>query len=168
MAASDCSLASIDLGPPVHVAGANPIEVTAETVGQFDVDTRSVTVVCASGNRHTAVWTGIGVDDLLDEAEVPPDTTHVTVESTDGYRVAVPVREAIDGLLAYLKDGVPIGQDHPYANRFVSPIVEGARDIKGVSRIEHSTLGPTEDPESLENIYPDGERFSANRTIDDT
>ena len=166
MAASDISLDSVDIGPPVHISGTNPIELSQDTVGEFDPETRSITVVCASGNRHTAAWTGVRVVDLLDAAEVPAETTHVTVESSDGYRVAVPIREAIEGVLAFVKDGDPIGADHPYANRFVSPVVDGARDIKGVSRIDHTVLEPGEDPESLENIYPDGERFEANRELD--
>jgi DMSO/TMAO reductase YedYZ molybdopterin-dependent catalytic subunit len=165
--ASDCPLASIDLGPPVHISGNNPIELTEETIDDFTVDTRSVTVVCASGDSHTHEWTGIPIVELIDAAEVPLETTHVTVESIDEYRVAVPIREAIEGLLAYVKSGVPIGEQHPYANRFVSPVVEGARDIKGVSNIDYWILNPEDHPESLENIFPDGERFPANRMLYD-
>lgn len=159
--------ASLDMGPPVVVTGAETFELTKETVGEFDVVTESVTVVCSTGSRHTAEWTGVRVVDLVEAADVPASTTHIVVESTDEYRVAIPVAEALDGILAYVKDGVPIGADHEYANRFVSPGTEGARDIKGVSRIEHSSLGPAEDPETLENLFPEGDRFTAHRFEDD-
>lgn len=167
MVVSESLPGSIDLGPPVTVEGRETFDLDADTLADFDVRTESVTVVCASGNRHTADWTGVTMVDLLEAAGVPQSTTHVVVESLDEYRVAIPVREAIDGLLAFVKDGEAIGATHEYANRFVSPATEGARDIKGVSRIEHTTLRPEEDPEALENLFPDGERFTANRFAED-
>lgn len=156
----------VALGPPVTVTGDSSFEVTPERVEDFAIQTETVTVVCASGNRHTAEWTGLAVVDLLEAAEAPASTTHIVVESDDKYRVAIPVAEAIEGLLAYTKDDVAIGENHAYANRLVSPNTEGARDIKGVSRIEPTTLDPEENPEDLENLFPDGERFTANRFKD--
>lgn len=158
---------SLDMDPPVVVTGPSGFELSSETLGNFEEVTESVTVVCATGARHTADWTGVRVIDLVDVAGVPASTTHIVVESTDEYRVAIPVAEALDGIVAYLKDGVPIGADHDYANRFVSPATDGARDIKGVSRIEHASLGPDEDPETLENLFPEGDRFTAHRHEDD-
>lgn len=167
MAVPESVVGAMDFGGPVSITGANPVELTPETIEDFEVVTESVTVVCASGARHTADWTGVRAIDLLEAAEVPLDSTHVIVESTDEYTVAIPIGDALEGILAFLKDGVPIGADHPYANRFVCPTTEGARDIKGVSRMEHSALDPQDDPEALENLFPDGDRFTANRFEDD-
>lgn len=167
MGTSDGVPTTADLGPPVVVGGAAPFELTRDRIAAFDAETRTVTVVCASGDRHTAEWTGIPVPALLEAADVPPSTTHVVVESLDDYRVAIPVRAALDGLLAYAKDGVPIGRTHGYANRFVSGAAEGARFIKGLRRIEATAVDPDEDPERLENLFPDGERFTAHRYDDE-
>lgn len=154
---------SDELGPPVALEGAEPFELTPEAIESFDAETRSVTVVCASGDRHTAEWTGIAMPDLLEAADVPLSSTHVVVESLDDYRVVIPVRAALQGLLAFAKDGQPIGRTHEYGNRFVSGAAEGARFIKGVRRIEATTVDPDENPERLENLFPDGERFTAHR-----
>lgn len=167
MGSSDVVPTTAELGPPVAVDGADSFELTRDRIAEFEGQTRSVTVVCASGDRHTADWTGIPVPDLLEAAAVPPSTTHVVVESLDDYRVAIPVRAALDGLLAYAKDGVPIGRTHEYANRFVSGAAEGARFIKGVRRIEPTAIDPDDDPERLENLFPEGERFTAHRYDDD-
>ena len=163
MGASDTLEPSADIGPPVVVSGEEPLELTSEVLASFAPETRDVTVVCATGDRHSARWTGLPVADLLERAEVPLSTTHVVIESTDEYRVAIPVRAALEGLLAYEKDGVPIGRGNDYGNRFVSGVAEGARHIKGVRRIDSAALGPKEDPERLENLFPDGERFTAHR-----
>ncbi len=149
--------------PRVTVAGPDEFTVTADWLDELEVTTAEVEIVCATGNSYTAAWTGPTVGSLLEAAGVAPDTTHVVVESADAYRVAIPVREAISGVLSYLKDGEPIGGQQAYVNRLVSPGTEGARDIKGVSQIEPVTLAPDEDPERLENLFPDGERFTADR-----
>lgn len=163
MAVLESVVGAMEFGPPISVDGPRPIRLTASTIEDLEIVTESVSVVCASGDRHTADWTGVRVVDLLEAADVPMDTTHVTVESTDDYKVAVPIGDAVQAILAFLKDGVPIGEANPYGNRFVCPATEGARDIKGVSRIEHTSLSPAEDPESLENLFPEGDRFTANR-----
>lgn len=167
MGVSDTWLRQADVADVVHISGGSPLALDQETLRDFEATTETVTVVCASGDRHTAAWTGVPVHDLLEAARIPQSTTHVIVESRDDYRVAIPVREAIEGLLAFLKDGEPIGRDRPYSNRFVSPATEGARDIKGVRRIDHTSLGPGEDPEQLENLFPEGERFTAERFDDE-
>lgn len=149
--------------PRVTVAGSDEITVTADQLEDLEITTAAVEIVCATGNSYTAAWTGPTVGSLLDESGVPPETTHVVVESADEYRVVIPVREAIQGVLSYLKDAEPIGAHQAYVNRLVSPGTEGARDIKGVSLIEPVTLSPDEDPERLENLFPEGERFTADR-----
>lgn len=149
--------------PQVTVLGPTPITVTADTIADLEVRTVEVEIICATGSSYTAAWTGPTVGSLLDAASVSPETTHVVVESADEYRVVIPIREALGGVVSYLKDGEPIGANQEYVNRMVSPGTEGARDIKGVSQIEPKTLDPAEDPESLENLFPEGERFTANR-----
>ncbi|MFB6093798.1 MAG: molybdopterin-dependent oxidoreductase [Halanaeroarchaeum sp.] len=118
-------------------------------------------VVCATGNRYSAEWAGVPVSTLAERARAPAETTHLVVESHDGYRMTVPIAAGIDGLLAVEKDGRPIGETEPYDTRFVAPDVAGARDVKGVARIEFRALDAGEDPEAFEQFEPDDDRFAA-------
>lgn len=156
-------LAAIEAAPTVRIAGPEPVGVTTDRLAEVEISTAAVEIVCATGSSYTADWTGPTLGSLLETAEVDPETTHVLVESADEYRVAIPIREAIGGILGFLKDGSPIGAAQEYANRLVCPGTEGARDIKGVAEVEPVVLDPGEDPEALENLFPEGERFTANR-----
>ncbi|MFB6110283.1 MAG: molybdopterin-dependent oxidoreductase [Halodesulfurarchaeum sp.] len=158
---------SLSYGPPVTVDGPTPVSVTADRLPDVEITTERVEIVCSTGSSHTAAWTGPTVGSLLEAADAAAETTHLVVESTDEYRVVIPIREALGGVLAYLKDDVAIGAHNEYANRFVTPETDGARDIKGVATIEPVTLDPGEDPESLENLFPEGERYTAHRVETD-
>jgi len=153
--------------PQVTVLGEDRFVVTPDVLDRVEVATETFEIPCATGHSYSAAWTGPRVSSLLDLAGVDPETTHVVVESADDYRVAVPVRDALGGILAFLKDGATIADEQDYRNRLVCPGTEGARDIKGASKIEPVSLAPGEDPESLENLFPEGERFTADREMDD-
>lgn len=148
----------------ITVVGERSIRVTPELIASLPEAQLSAAVVCATGNRYEATWSGVGIDTLCDTVDAPAATTHVVVASSDGYRMAVPILDALRGVVAFEKNGRPIGEQAPYSNRFVAPAIEGARDVKGVSRIEFHVLDPGEDPERLEQVEPDDDRFEAVRT----
>jgi len=120
---------------------------------------RRCTVVCATGERHTARWAGVPVTELLTEVGAPPGTTHVRLESRDGYRVCVPIRDALDGIVADTKEGAPLAERADYGTRFVAPGVDGERLVKGLRRLEALALAPDEDPDRLENVTVDAPEF---------
>jgi DMSO/TMAO reductase YedYZ molybdopterin-dependent catalytic subunit len=120
---------------------------------------RTCVVECASGERSTARFTGVTVPRLLDAVDANPETTHLRLEARDRYRVCVPIRDALDGLVAYARDGRPLAADSPYRTRFVSPGVDGERQVKGLARVEALGLDADEDPDSLENITPTDSDF---------
>lgn len=115
---------------------------------------RTGVIECASGERSTARFTGVTVPRLLDAVDADPETTHLRLEARDGYRVCVPIRDALDGLVAYAQDGRPLAVDSPYRTRFVAPGVDGERLVKGLARVEALGLDADVDPDSLENIAP--------------
>lgn len=115
---------------------------------------RHCTVVCATGDRYTARWAGVPLPELLSAVGAPPATTHVRLESRDGYRVCVPVRDALDGVVAYASGGEPLHEQEPYRTRFVAPGVDGERLVKGLRRVEALALDPGDDPDELENVTP--------------
>ncbi|ELZ99447.1 hypothetical protein E6P09_00620 [Haloferax mediterranei ATCC 33500] len=133
--------------------GDRQVSLSGADLATFPTDECTVTVKCASGTRHTATWTGIPVLDLLSEADLSDETTHVLVESDDGYRICIDVYAALDGLLAFARDGTPIADEKSYETRFIAPSIDGSRTAKDVQSIEARQLDPGTDPETLEDIF---------------
>lgn len=148
--------------PADGLAGDRP-DHTVEVIGQSSrtieslvadeevaVVEREVAFECLSGATRRSTWTGFPVGDLLDGVDVPPDTTHLVVESSDGHRACVPTWTALDGLLAVECDGDPL--DGP---RFVASDVDGPRSVKDVRTIECLALPPGENPSAYERLTRD-------------
>lgn len=160
---SESSADSADALASIEVVGDRTVRLDADVLDSLPTTTKQVSVVCATGHREVATWTGVDVSALCEVVEAPPETTHVVVDSHDGYRMAVPIADALDGLLAFEKDGKPLSATASYVNRFVAPDVEGARDVKGVRRVEYHALEPSSDPDALENVDPADDRYAAER-----
>jgi len=140
----------------VTVGGASERAFDAETLAGMATVERQYTIVCASGNRTMSRWTGVSVPDLLEAVDVPSGTTHLRLTGRDGYRVCVPIRDALDGLVAYARDGRLLAATEPYALRFLAAGTDGARLVRGLRRVEPLELAAGEDPDRLENVSPDG------------
>lgn len=102
---------------------------------------------CASGRRFGGRWRGVPVSALAETVSLPPATTHLVVEAADGARACVPVRDALAGLLA-ITDGTGRLDGAP---RFVSRRIDGARTIKGVTRLVPVELDAGESPREYED-----------------
>lgn len=139
----------------VEIVGETVASMTHTAIETLPHVERDCTVTCASGDRTTATWTGVDVLAVLDRVGASPETTHVVVESDDGYRACVSLSEARTSLLALARDGQPLRRTEPYATRFVGTGVDGERSVKGVVRIEAVTLGPADDPTDLETLSLD-------------
>ncbi|QOS13768.1 molybdopterin-binding domain protein (plasmid) [Haloferax gibbonsii] len=137
---------------PILLHGDGRASLSGAELLDFPAEDRTVTVACASGTRHTATWTGIPIFDLFADVGLDDETTHLVVESADGYRVCIDVYDALDAVLAYSRDGTPIGEEHGYETRFIAPDIDGSRTVKGVRAVEARALDPSTDPESLEDI----------------
>lgn len=135
---------------PVTVVGDERVSLTHDVVRTLPAAERTVTTACASGVRHTSTWAGVPVDALLSLADAPGETTHVLVESTDGYRRCLDVATALDGLLAFVRDGTPIADRASFETRFVAPGTDGAETVKAVATLEARHLDAGTDPESFE------------------
>ena len=137
---------------PITVQGDERVSLSPEALASLPTEERTVTVACASGIRHTATWRGVPVIELLSAADVPDETTHVLVESEDGYRICVDIYAALDGMVAFFRDGTPIAAHEPYEARFIAPDIEGARTAKAVAVLEARHLDAGTDPETLEAL----------------
>lgn len=106
--------------------------------------TRTCTVECASGVRTTDEWVGVPVAALADAAAFPGETTHLRVEAPD-FAADVPVRAALDGILAFERRGDRAdGEDG--LPRLVADGVPGERLVKRVERIAAVSLDAGEEP----------------------
>lgn len=129
----------------VEILGEERLELTRDDLGARPTVERECAVVCASGDRTVATWTGVPVQDLVASAGAPPSTTHLLLTSTDGYRVCVGIAAALDALVAVTRDGEDLAAGN-CGTRFVGPDLDGKQSVKGVARIEPVSLDPGQDP----------------------
>lgn len=122
--------------------------------------TREYTIRCATGERTTDSWTGVPVTDLLHGVEAPAETTHLRVESDDGYAICVPVADALDGIVAFERDGEPLQETQPYALRFLAAEIDGERLVKGVQRVDLLSLPGDADPDQYETVTLDDPEYA--------
>ncbi|WP_239524498.1 molybdopterin-dependent oxidoreductase [Halogeometricum borinquense] len=146
-------------GWEIELVGERRRTVTSTDADEMAWTTKHVCVECASGERYDATWSGVAVGDVLELASAAPETTHLVFESDSGYAACVPLRDALGGLVAVERDGERLGDSEPYATRFVAPDVDGARFVKGVSRIRAVVLTPDEDATEYEALELDGPEY---------
>ncbi|TKX58412.1 pterin operon protein [Halorubrum sp. SS7] len=95
---------------------------------------------CATGTEFGGEWRGVAVAPLLDDA--PPETTHLRAESADGYRAHVPVRDALDAVVATERlDGPAAGLP-----RLVGPDFDSAQTVRDLAALAPVALPPDADP----------------------
>jgi DMSO/TMAO reductase YedYZ molybdopterin-dependent catalytic subunit len=135
------------LSPPI-VRGDVTIDLRGART-EFDLTERRCEYVCASGNRFGGRWRGISLSELIAGSEIRDETTHLLVESDDGFRVCVAIFDLLDGILA--TERLDSSDELP---RLIAPAIDGTRTIKRVARIEGRRLDPEDDSEDLERIVP--------------
>jgi len=123
------------------VTGAvdEPATLSYEELRERDAEHRYVTLRCIGDSLNgdkldTAVWTGIPVEPLLEQAG--PGGEYVTVHAADGYYATYPI-EYLDGaLLAYGMNGELLPRAHGYPARLLLPGRWGKLNVKWVTEIE--------------------------------
>lgn len=109
--------------------------LTARTAEHRFVTLRCVSDPLNGGLLDTALWTGIPISDLLEEAEAP-ERCCVRLEGADGYYQAFP-REALDrGFLAWRMNGKLLPRGHGHPVRALIPGHWGEINVKWITRIE--------------------------------
>lgn len=109
--------------------------------------------------RTTASWTGIPVTDLLKIVDAPAEMTHFRVESEDGYAICVPVVDALDGVVAFERDGEQLRETRPYALRFLAGDIDGERLMKGINRVDLLSLPAAADSDRYETVTLDNPEY---------
>ena len=87
-----------------------------------------------------ALWTGVRLRPLLEQARVKHGARFVAMRGADGYHTVLPVNELMrqENFLPYLMNGVPLPPDHGYPLRIFIPGKYGMKQPKWLTELEFS------------------------------
>ncbi len=104
---------------------------------------QETTLMCISnpiawGLISNAVWTGVPMRALLEEAGARDDAVEVVLHGADGYTDTFSFEKAMEPttLVAYRMNGDPLPQRHGFPARIIVPGLYGEKNVKWVTRIE--------------------------------
>ncbi|MHC3378382.1 sulfite oxidase [Haloarcula sp. H-GB5] len=127
----------------LSITGAVDEEVTLdyEDLQQMDAENRFVTLRCVGESLNgykmdTALWTGVPVDSLLEEAGVQSGCECVMLRADDDYYEEFPIDALRGGMLAYGMNGKILPRGHGYPVRALVPGHWGEVNVKWLSEIE--------------------------------
>jgi len=107
---------------------------------------QETTLMCISngldaGLISNAVWKGLPLRDLLDQAGPLSNAVRVRLYGVDNYTDTIPLEKAMDPttLLAYGMNGVPLPHRHGYPLRAIVPGYFGEKHVKWLTCIELTT-----------------------------
>ena len=91
-----------------------------------------------AGLMSNAIWKGVPLRDLLDQAGVLSGAARVRLQGVDNYTDTIPLEKAMQPttLLAYEMNGVPLPDRHGYPLRAIVPGYFGEKHVKWLTRIE--------------------------------
>ena len=121
----------------------NPATWRLQDLVGFKPTTQETTLMCISngldaGLISNAVWKGLPLRDLLDQAGVLSGAARVRLHGVDNYTDTIPVEKAMESttLLAYEMNGEPLPDRHGYPLRVIVPGYFGEKNVKWLTRIE--------------------------------
>lgn len=109
----------------------------------FKPTTQETTLMCISngldaGLISNAVWKGLPLRDLLDQAGVLSGAARVRLHGVDNYTDTIPLEKAMEPttLLAYEMNGTPLPDRHGYPLRVIVPGYFGEKNVKWITKVE--------------------------------
>lgn len=117
----------------IHGMVDNEMEITFADLLERDMVERYVTLSCVSnevggGLVGNALWQGVLMRDILNEAGVQDGATQVVSRSIDGWNCGTPTSAIMDGrdsMFAIAMNGEPLPAEHGYPVRMVVPGLYG-------------------------------------------
>lgn len=103
-----------------------------------------ITLSCISGRIGTSLigttlWTGVSLQDLLEDVGIQPEAKYLQIKSADGFYETVDL-DLIRGdrriMLAYAWDGAPLPEEHGFPLRIYIPDRYGMKQPKWITSIE--------------------------------
>jgi DMSO/TMAO reductase YedYZ molybdopterin-dependent catalytic subunit len=121
----------------------NPATWRFQDLIGFKPTTQETTLMCISngldaGLISNAVWKGLPLRDLLDQAGVLSGAARVRLHGVDNYTDTIPLEKAMEPttLLAYEMNDVPLPDRHGNPLRAIVPGYFGEKNVKWLTRIE--------------------------------
>src|SRR5882762_276651 len=121
----------------------NPATWRFQDLTGFKPTTQETTLMCISndldaGLISNAIWKGVPLRDLLDQAGVISGAARVRLQGVDNYTDTIPLEKAMQPttLLAYEMNGAPLPDRHGYPLRVIVPGYFGEKNVKWVTRVE--------------------------------
>src|SRR6266496_889413 len=109
----------------------------------FEATEQETTLMCISngldaGLISNAIWNGVPLRDLLDQAAPLSNAARVRLRGVDNYTDTIPLEKAMEPttLLAYEMNGVQLPHRHGYPLRVIVPGYFGEKHVKWLTRIE--------------------------------
>ena len=89
-----------------------------------------------AGLISNAVWKGLPLRDLLDQAGVLSGAARVRLHGVDNYTDTIPLEKAMEPttLLAYEMNGAPLPDRHGYPLRVIVPGYFGEKNVKWLTQ----------------------------------
>lgn len=146
---------TVDHDSPTHVTVVGdavavvPVSPAEESADAGQLTSIEMGFSCDTGTSASGTWHGRPLASLLDEVELPAETTHIVLRAADGFQVCVPATTALDGVVATTLDGDPL--DDAWT-RFVAPGLESTRCIRDLAVVRAVQLAPGEDRGEYESI----------------
>ena len=120
-----------------------PLTVTYDQIKAMPSVEEYVTLACISNKIggeliSTALWKGVRLSHLLDEAAIAPNVKYVVFRCADGYDVGIPIeRSQMEGtILAYEMNNNPLTSKHGFPVRAIVPGLYGMMNPKWITEIE--------------------------------
>ena len=127
-----------------------PFELTYDELLAMPIHEQYVTIACVSNEVGgdlvgNALWSGVRLKELLDQAGVQPAATQIVGRAVDGFTVGFPTAWAIaddrESLVAVAMNGEPLPADHGFPARLIVPGLYGyVSATKWLAEIELTTL----------------------------
>jgi DMSO/TMAO reductase YedYZ molybdopterin-dependent catalytic subunit len=121
----------------------NPATWRFQDLIGFKPTTQETTLMCISngldaGLISNAVWKGLPLRDLLDQAGVLSGAARVRLHGVDNYTDTIPLEKAMEPttLVAYEMNGVALPDRHGYPLRAIAPGYFGEKNVKWLTRVE--------------------------------
>ncbi|MBI2866202.1 MAG: molybdopterin-dependent oxidoreductase [Chloroflexi bacterium] len=120
-----------------------PLTLTYEELQAIPPVTQYLTLECISNEvggdlMGNALWKGLPLSYLLEEAGVKTSARKVVLHADDGYSDSITLLDALQPgvLIAYEMNGVPLPDTHGFPSRLLVPGIYGMKNVKWLTRIE--------------------------------
>ena len=137
----------------LHVGGLvdSPRTYSHEDLAAFDPFEQETTLMCISnrisaGLMSNAVWTGVPMATLLNEAGVDDSAVEVVLRGADGYTDTFPIEKAMEPttLIAWQMNNDELPRIHGFPVRGIVPGMYGEKSVKwltGIEVVDHDVEG---------------------------